>query len=92
VRLENGLRPNPTGATPNPPVPRGRRLEGNRIQRGVGSPRCGRAGGGGQARSTGLGGTWGAQGGQGAFNGGIWAPIGLPMNAPLSPPISWCSI
>ena len=33
----------PPGATPNPPAPRGRRLEGNRVQRGVGSPRCGRA-------------------------------------------------
>jgi hypothetical protein len=57
MRLENGFgvpRPpqTPTGATPNPPAPRGRRLEGNRVQWGVGSPRCGRA-----AAVTGLGGT-----------------------------------
>jgi hypothetical protein len=33
----------PPGGTPNPPAPRVRRVEGNRVQRGVGSPRCGRA-------------------------------------------------
>jgi hypothetical protein len=53
VRLENGFgvpRPpqTPTGATPNPPAPRGRRLEGNRVQRPAGCrepalwPRSGR--------------------------------------------------
>jgi hypothetical protein len=66
VRMENGFgvpRPpqTPTGTTLNPPAPRGRRLEGNRVQRSAGSPRCGRAAAvarpAPQARSTGLGGT-----------------------------------
>jgi hypothetical protein len=52
VRLEIGfVAPWPPrgtpGGTPNPPVPRGRRVEGNRVQRGAGSPRCGRAAPGG---------------------------------------------
>jgi hypothetical protein len=47
MRLEIGFvapRPprGPPGATPNPPAPRGRRLGGNRVQRSVGSLRCGR--------------------------------------------------
>jgi hypothetical protein len=48
MRMEIGFvapRPprGPPRATPNPPAPRGRRLEGNRVQRSAGSPRCGRA-------------------------------------------------
>jgi hypothetical protein len=85
----------PPGGTPNPPAPRGRRMEGNRVQRGVGSPRCGRAAAVARGVRGGLTPQWGPRRAgalhgprrhlrgsgelRGAFGGGIWASPGAPL-------------